>query len=88
MEIAGAVVRAEDVLIGWLRRVLTLATSHSRQEHPHDRRGHEPVAPAHDLASAQPDRSAISPAVSSLEGFRTPAPRPSGAIIMGRQPKT
>ena len=25
-----------------------LRTSHRRQEHPHDRRGHQPIAPAHD----------------------------------------
>src|SRR5436190_17311217 len=34
---------------------------HSRQEHPHDRRGHEPVAPAHDRRHDDPQVSAEDP---------------------------
>jgi len=34
---------------------------HSRQEHPHDRRGHEPVAPTHDRRHDDPEVSAEDP---------------------------
>src|SRR6266852_335693 len=35
---------------------------HSRQEHPHDRRGNEPVAPAHDRRHDDPKTIAEDPA--------------------------
>src|SRR3984893_4425318 len=35
---------------------------HSRQEHPHDRRGYQPIAPAHDRGHDDPQFNAEDPA--------------------------
>ena len=46
-----------------------------------------PCIGKHDMAHAAPPDVSLA-AVSSIEGFRTPALGVRGAVIMGRHPKT
>ena len=49
---------------------------HSRQEHPHDRRGNEPIAPAHDRRHDDPEVSQASLYVGRILNASNPTDLP------------